>query len=176
MYALDKVKTSLAIPADVVVKIAKRAEERGVTVAQYINAMLVAHTHDDEWTMEDERKRQQIIKGEGGASGYMDLTGKYRDIGWWDSPSRGEAFRSNKGGLPCTWYQGGAATQGSTSLDCRIMDTTLCALQLMVYYRFLPTSQQVDASVRDAGVDIGAPVARKKNDEVTVTIARRKAK
>jgi hypothetical protein len=62
MYALDKVKTSLAIPADVVVKITKRAKERGVTVAQYINAMLVAHTHDDEWTMEDERKRQQIIK------------------------------------------------------------------------------------------------------------------
>ena len=62
MYALDKVKTSLAIPADVIIKIAKRAEERGVTVAQYINAMLVAHTHNDEWTMDDERKRQQIIK------------------------------------------------------------------------------------------------------------------
>ena len=120
------------------------------------------------------QKRQQIIKGEGGASGYQDLKGKYQDIGWWDSPSRGEAYRSNKGGLPCTWWQGGQETQGSTSLDCRIMDTTLCALQLMVYYRFLPTSQQVDASVRDAGVDLG--LAKKKNDEVSVTIARRKAK
>jgi hypothetical protein len=119
------------------------------------------------------QKRQQIIKGEGGASGYMDLNGKYRDIGWWDSPSRGEAFRSNKGGLPCTWYQGGAATQGSTSLDCRIMDTTLCALQLMVYYRFLPTSQQVDSSA--AGADILSKPVVKKSDDVKINVTRRKS-
>ena len=62
LYALDKVKTSLAIPVDVIIKITRRAEERGVTVAQYINAMLVAHTHDDAWTMDDERRRQQMIK------------------------------------------------------------------------------------------------------------------
>ena len=62
MYALDKVKTSLAIPADVIIKITKRAEERGVTVAQYINAMLVAHTHDDAWTIKDEKRRQEIIR------------------------------------------------------------------------------------------------------------------
>lgn len=62
LYALDKVKTSLAIPVDVIIKITKRAEERGVTVAQYINAMLVAHTHDDAWTLGDEKKRQQMIK------------------------------------------------------------------------------------------------------------------
>ena len=117
------------------------------------------------------QKRQQIIKGEGGASGYTDLHGKYRDIGWWDSPSRGEAYRNNKGGLPCTWWQGGQQTQGSTSLDCRIMDTTLCALQLMVYYRFLPTSQQVDVSVRDAGGVLDRPV--RKSDEIKVTVARK---
>ena len=119
------------------------------------------------------QKRQQIIKGEGGASGYQDLTGKYRDIGWWDSPSRGESYRSNKGGLPCTWYQGGQATQGSTSLDCRIMDTTLCALQLMVYYRFLPTSQQVDTSV--AGADVLAKPVIKKSDDVKVQVTRRRS-
>ena len=117
------------------------------------------------------RDRQQIIKGEGGASGYVDLKGKYQDIGWWDSPSKGEAYRSNKGGLPCTWWSGGQETQGSTSLDCRIMDTTLCALQLMVYYRFLPTSQQVDASVRDAGGVLDTPV--RKSDEIKVTVARK---
>ncbi len=119
------------------------------------------------------QKRQQIIKGEGGASGYQDLTGKYRDIGWWDSPSRGEAYRNNKGGLPCTWWSGGQETQGSTSLDCRIMDTTLCALQLMVYYRFLPTSQQVDTSV--AGADVLAKPVVKKSDDVKVQVTRRKS-
>ncbi|MBQ6102345.1 MAG: terpene cyclase/mutase family protein [Kiritimatiellae bacterium] len=119
------------------------------------------------------RDHQQIIKGEGGASGYTDLEGKYRDIGWWDSPSRGEAYRNNKGGLPCTWWQGGQQTQGSTSLDCRIMDTTLCALQLMVYYRFLPTSQQVDVSVRDAESVLGGPVV-KKTDDVRIDVSRKR--
>ena len=27
-----------------------------------INAMLVAHTHDDAWTLSDEKRRQQMIK------------------------------------------------------------------------------------------------------------------
>ena len=62
MYSLDKVKTSLAIPIDVIIKITKRADERGVSVASYINAMLVAHTHDDAWTIRDEQRRQQMIK------------------------------------------------------------------------------------------------------------------
>ena len=62
MYALDKVKTSLAIPVDVIIKITKRAEERGVSIASYINAMLVAHTHDDQWTIKDEQRRQQMIR------------------------------------------------------------------------------------------------------------------
>ena len=120
------------------------------------------------------QKRQQIIKGEGGASGYVDPKGKYQDIGWWDSPSRGEAYRSNKGGLPCTWWQGGQETQGSTSLDCRIMDTTLCALQLMVYYRFLPTSQAVDPGAQGAADVLSKPVV-KKSDDVKVQVTRRKS-
>ena len=118
------------------------------------------------------QKRQQILKGENGESGYQDLTGKYRDIGWWDSPSKGEAYRSNKGGLPCTWYSNGAAEQGSTSLDCRIMDTTLCALQLMVYYRFLPASQAVNAEAHP-GLDAPKQTLRK-DDDVRVTISRRR--
>lgn len=62
MYALDKVKTSIAIPAEVVVKLQKRAKERGVTLAQYINAMLFTHTHEDEWTERDEHERQRIVR------------------------------------------------------------------------------------------------------------------
>ena len=118
------------------------------------------------------QKRQQILKGENQESGYQDLTGKYRDIGWWDSPSQGEAFRTNRGGLPCTWYNNGAATQGSTSLDCRIMDTCLCALQLMVYYRFLPASQAVDSSAHPE-LELSKPTV-KKSDDVQVKVTRRR--
>jgi hypothetical protein len=117
------------------------------------------------------QRRQQILKGETKESGYQDLTGRYRDIGWWDSPSKGEAYRSNKGGLPCTWWSNGAAEQGSTSLDCRIMDTTLCALQLMVYYRFLPASQAVNADAHP-GLDAPKQPLRKK-DDVTVSVVRK---
>jgi len=54
------------------------------------------------------------------------------------------------------------------------MDTTLCALQLMVYYRFLPTSQQVDSSA--AGADIlSTPVVKKGSDDVKVQVTRRKS-
>jgi hypothetical protein len=120
------------------------------------------------------QKRQQILKGETKESGYQDLTGRYRDIGWWDSPSKGEAYRSNKGGLPCTWWSNGAAEQGSTSLDCRIMDTTLCALQLMVYYRFLPTSQAVDPGAQAPGAVVDRPAARaEKEKEITVGVRRK---
>ena len=118
------------------------------------------------------QKRQQILKGENGESGYQDLTGKYRDIGWWDSPSQGEAYRQNSGGLPCTFYNNGAAVQGSTSLDCRIMDTCLCALQLMVYYRFLPASQAVDASAHPE-LELSKPTV-KKSDDVQVKVTRRR--
>ena len=118
------------------------------------------------------QKRQQILKGENGESGYQDLTGKYRDIGWWDSPSQGEAYRQNSGGLPCTWYNNGAAVQGNTSLNCRIMDTCLCALQLMVYYRFLPASQAVDASAHPE-LELSKPTV-KKSDDVQVKVTRRR--
>ena len=52
------------------------------------------------------------------------------------------------------------------------MDTTLCALQLMVYYRFLPTSQQVDSSV--AGADVLAKPVVKKSDDVKVQVTRKR--
>ncbi len=112
------------------------------------------------------QKRQQIIKGDGGASGYMDINGKCRDIGWWDSPSRGEAYRANKGGFPCTWWQDGQKTQGETSLDCRIMDTALCALQLMVCYRYLPNGSGYSPTS-----DYSPPI--EKPDDIQVNVSRK---
>jgi len=46
-------------------------------------------------------------------SGYVDADGKPQDIGWWEN--------------------------GDTFTDRPIMDTCLASLQLMVYYRYLPT-------------------------------------
>lgn len=61
MYALDKVKTSLAIPANVTVKLAKRAKKQNKTLAAYINAELAALVNADPWTLEDESKVREII-------------------------------------------------------------------------------------------------------------------
>lgn len=61
MYAVDKVKSTVLLPAKLVVKIDKRAKERGMTRSNYINVMLFADTMNDPWTREDEAERQRII-------------------------------------------------------------------------------------------------------------------
>ena len=54
------------------------------------------------------------------------------------------------------------------------MDTCLCALQLMVYYRFLPATLAVDASAHeDDGVPAAAQQVRRSTD-VTIGVSRRK--
>ena len=65
-------------------------------------------------------------------SGYVDADGKPQDIGWW--------------------------VNADTHTDRPIMDTCLAALQLMVYYRYLPTYQTAKAvtdesSALEAGAD-----------------------
>lgn len=61
MYALDKVKTSLSIPATVVVKLANRADAKGVKLAAYINSELFSLVADDPWTLDDEKRVRAII-------------------------------------------------------------------------------------------------------------------
>jgi len=64
-------------------------------------------------------------------SGYTDIEGKPQDIGWWEN--------------------------GDTFTDRPIMDTCLAALQLMVYYRYLPTYQTAKAVTADtAALEAGA--------------------
>ena len=64
-------------------------------------------------------------------SGYTDIDGKPQDIGWWEN--------------------------GDTFTDRPIMDTCLAALQLMVYYRYLPTYQTAKAVTADtAALEAGA--------------------
>ena len=61
MYAVDKVRSTVLLPAKVVVKIDKRAKERGLSRSNYINVMLFADTMNDPWTNEDEAERLRII-------------------------------------------------------------------------------------------------------------------
>jgi hypothetical protein len=64
-------------------------------------------------------------------SGYTDAEGKPQDIGWWEN--------------------------GDTHTDRPTMDTCLAALQLMVYYRYLPTYQTAKAVTADtAALEAGA--------------------
>ena len=61
MYAVDKVKTSVLLPAKVQIKIKNRAKEKNETTSSYIGIMLFADTQNDPWTEEDEAERQRII-------------------------------------------------------------------------------------------------------------------
>ena len=61
MYALDKIRIVASIPLEVAIKLRKRADERGVSLSNYIGIMLYAHTHNDPWTVEDEKLRKQMI-------------------------------------------------------------------------------------------------------------------
>lgn len=60
-YAVDKVKSTVLLPAKIVVKIDKRARQRGMSRNNYINVMLFAGTANDPWTREDEAERQRIV-------------------------------------------------------------------------------------------------------------------
>lgn len=64
-------------------------------------------------------KVQQVIGKE--ASGYVDHKGQPQEIGSWTSPAKNE-------------HTGG---------NGEVMDTILCTLMLEVYYRYLPTFQQI---------------------------------
>jgi len=63
-------------------------------------------------------KVQEVIGKD--ASGYVDHKGQPQEIGSWTSPAKSE----HNGGNP-------------------VMDTILCTLMLEVYYRYLPTFQQI---------------------------------
>ena len=94
-----------------------------------------------------QRRQVKISKGQ---SGYKDHDGTPHEIGFWDSPSATESYRGslNQGDLPCKRWSGGKETESTTTLTARVMDTCLCALQLMVYYRYGLVSQTPDTRPR----------------------------
>ena len=105
-------------------------------------------------------KKQVVIK-----DAIADPDGKMRDIGYWDSPSDGE--HGGGGGAPVEairWADGNQIA-GKSTLGGRVQDTCLSALQLMVYYRYLPTFKTPEVV---ADVD----VAVEDEDEVKINIIR----
>ena len=88
------------------------------------------------------QKQQKIME-----KAIADPDGIMQDVGWWESPSESE-------------HHAGGEDAG------RVQDTCLCALQLMVYYRYLPTfktPEAVDSDVMDSDDD---------ENEVGITIRR----
>jgi hypothetical protein len=85
-------------------------------------------------------KEQQVIK-----NAIMDMDGKMRDIGFWDSPSPKESHSGGGGAIQDRKvYEGAEQKIIDGNLGGRVMDTCLSALQLMVYYRNLPTFEKIE--------------------------------
>ncbi len=81
--------------------------------------------------------RQIVVPAE--QSGYRNVSGTLRDIGWWDSPSETETGLCSGGPvLPCKRWRDGECVDGETTLGDRVRDTSLSALPMMIYYAFLP--------------------------------------
>ena len=104
-------------------------------------------------------KRQVVIK-----DAYKDPEGQLRDIGYWDSPSVKEYGTGGGEKGVAIRYENGVATDVPTSDGFRVQDTTLSALQLMVYYRYLPTFQTPEA-VQELDV-----VGEEDKDEIKIKI------
>lgn len=81
-------------------------------------------------------KRQIVEK-----DAILDLKGQTRDVGYWDSPSATEHHVDGGQQFACKRWKNGVEIDGTTTMGRRVQDTCFCALQLMVYYRFLPASQ-----------------------------------
>ena len=62
IVGLDSVRVTTTIPVEVSLRLKKRADERGETLAHYIAIVLYAHTQRDPWTIEDEHERHKIVQ------------------------------------------------------------------------------------------------------------------
>ena len=105
-------------------------------------------------------KRQVIIK-----DAIADMKGDMRDIGYWDSPSKGEHSVAGGPAGTAICFEEGKQIEAPTTDGPRVQSTCLCALQLMVYYRYLPTFK-TPAAVEDAEVT-EAP-----SDDIDIKITR----
>ncbi len=108
------------------------------------------HSGGERWKdwnrqFESELARRQVVlnKAATGPDGTM------QDVGYGDSPSKSEHHQA--GGSPgkTVNYEKGVKIEGTTTDGERIQDTCLSALQLMVYYRDLPTYKALNLADAD---------------------------
>ena len=122
------------------------------------------HAGGDRWSSWNKQfqpeliKRQVVIK-----DAIADPEGKMRDIGYWDSPSSGEHGGGGGGDVQAVRWDGGNETAGKSTLGGRVQDTCLSALQLMVYYRYLPTFKTPE-------VVADAEIKAEEDDDVKINI------
>jgi len=95
----------------------------------------------------------------------QDHNGRWRDIGYWDSPSALEFFGENSGEMyipgdvdaPKRW-RGGVKIENTTSDGYRVRDTALVVLPMMVFYGNkvfyrVPSPKEPDYNLHDKASD-----------------------
>lgn len=105
-------------------------------------------------------RRQVVVK-----NAVEDAAGDRRDIGYWDSPSKSEHIMAGGASDKAVRYEKGVPVEGTTTLGARVQDTCLSALQLMVFYRYLPTYKTpkeviVEAPPEIATADVNIKITR----------------
>ena len=61
-HAIDMMTVGVSVPVEIYVRAKKCARQRNTPLSRYITAVLYAHTHEDPWTDEDEKMRQDIVR------------------------------------------------------------------------------------------------------------------
>lgn len=105
-------------------------------------------------------KRQVVVK-----DAIKDAKGEMQDIGYWDSPSKSEHGGGGGGTVETVCFENGQEIKASKALGGRVQDTCLCALQMMVYYRYLPTFKTPKAEAEPE-------VIQDDDDEIKINVIR----
>lgn len=61
MYALDKVRLSVNVPAELYVKLETRSKECGRSMACLFNEMLAGELYNDPWSEEQQHRMDEIV-------------------------------------------------------------------------------------------------------------------
>ena len=152
--------------------------------AMHLSSRQIGWRHNRDWLSDYSTNRvpHQTVLGTNECD-YVDLSGRKRSIGWWDSPSADE-FRFCDGGpeLPCVRWKDGRRVEGTTTLGARIYDTCLMIVPDRVemhdyqvhHHEIALSGVAVPEVFRTSGNEWAPVVSRGSNNTVRVTVARRR--
>jgi hypothetical protein len=150
----------------------------------HLSSLQIGWPHTRDWLSgySTNRVPHQTVLGTNECD-YVDLSGRKRSIGWWDSPSADE-FRFCDGGpeLPCVRWKDGRRVEGTTTLGARIYDTCLMVIpdrvfmhDYQIYHHEIALSGvDIPEVFRTPGTEWAPVVSRRSNNTVRVTVARRR--